>query len=171
LSRGLGDDPLSRRRKRNNGRPLASDAPSSPVAISYGTPPVQSPSPAQPIPETLPSQQTSSSYNDVFFQRRSEDEPGTTTNTSTGVPSQGSAGPLVQPTEATEPRGLPVTAVSAGAEDSPQLQVRDAVPAETHPIPAETVTLPNENAGEKSKAEERGFFKRIFGRLGQQKNH
>ncbi len=171
MPRGLGDDPLSRQRKDSKGRPVASDTPSrNSVAASYNSPSVRPLIRAEPIAEAGFSSQPSPSYNDVFFQRRFEDDLEYTPTMNNDMPSPSVAEPVVQPTEATQIGRPSVATGPADAADSPQPQgEKDAAPAETPPTLGETLIVPKEEAkAGQPETEERGFFKRIFGRLRQQ---
>lgn len=174
MPRGLGDDPLSRQRKNSNGRPVASNTPSpNSVAASYSTPSVQPRIRADPIAEAASSSQPSPSYNDVFFQRRFEDDLEHTPTMNNDTSSPNVAEPVVQPTEATQIGRPSVATGPADAANSPQPKgEKDAAPAETPPTLGETLIGPKQEAkAGQPETGERGFFKRIFGRMKQQKSH
>jgi len=154
LPRGLGDDPLSRQRKTGKGRAVVPDAPSlkSPTASHYAQS-VQSLNQGESVPEAPASEPPSRPYNDVFFQRKSEDLPEQDQTSKPEVSS--SATPVAPPAESIV---IPQV-VSSQSADSTALQGSAAA------MVSET-----EEGTAQSKAEERGFFRRIFGRLGQ-KSH
>lgn len=171
MPRGLGDDPLSRQRKNGKDRPAASDAPTlNSMAASYDAPSVQSFARENSISEASASSQPSPSYNDVFFQRRLENGLEHPSAMNSGTPSPSVAEPVMQPTEASE---IGRASVGTAPADYPRPQGEDdAAPARTSPILGETLIVPKEDAKTgQPKAEARGFFKRIFGRLGGRKSH
>jgi hypothetical protein len=167
LPRGLGDDPLSRQRKKDRDRPVANAAPLNSVVASHDPLSVQPFVRQGLISEALVSSQPSPSYNDVFFQRRLEDNLENVSTISNDIPSPSVAEPVVPPTE------MDGATVDMAPDGSPLPQSEgDAARAEASPTLGETLTAPNEDAKKNQpRAEERGFFRRIFGRLGQQKSH
>jgi len=170
LPRGLGDDPLSRQRKNGRDRSGAPDAPLlNSVTASYDAPSVQSFVREGPISEASASSQPSS-YNDVFFQRRLDNNLEHAIAVNDGMPSPSVAEPAAQLTEANEVGRVSVGTTPTG---SPRPQgEEDAAPAKTPPILGETPIAPKEDAKTgQQKTEGKGFFKRIFGRLGQQESH
>lgn len=168
MPRGLGDDPLSRQKKNGQDRPAASKAALlNSVTASNDTPSIQPFVREGLTSEALVSSQPSSSYNDVFFQRRLEDGLEYAPTMNNDMPSPGVADPVVQPTE--------MERVSVGTAPGGSLHPQseeDAGPAKKPPTLGETLIVPEEGATtSQPKTEERGFFRRIFGRLGQQKSH
>jgi len=166
LPRGLGDDPLSRPKKNGTIRFAASDSLLlNSVVTSHDSLPVQS----FVREEMTIEAQHSPSYNDVFFHRRSESNLVLTTTENEEASSPSSSEPEIQPNIANE-IGVSVETVQAGFVQS-QAE-GDTGPAEAQPSHDETPIVANESAKtSQPKTEERGLFKRIFGRLGQKKSH
>jgi len=170
LPRGLGDDPLSRQRKDGKSRSATSDAFSSgPVIISQEAPSTQSVHRDEPIFESTSTSRSSSSYNDVFFQRRSENDPIRTPVVDDVIPSTGVAEEVVRETEATEVDRMSVSATPRGSKAQGG---NDSAHAGTSSTLEENLPVSEDAAKvHLSDTPERGFFKRIFGRLGHQKSH
>jgi len=167
LPRGLGDDPLSKQR-RNGGRklPASTLAPSSSVAAPYDTPPVKAPVQIEPLTEAASFSSLSPTYNDIFFQRRPE-SPEDTPPTDSPTPGPSVAEPIAGPAESTQILTPTVPTGSSVPTEFPQLQgERDAAlpqPLVVHNASPE----PPEKKAVEPETEERGFFKRIFGKLRQ----
>lgn len=167
MPKRLGDDPLSRQRKTGREKPAASDAPFlNPAPASRDEQQAQSLTREETTPEASASPRRSPPYNDVFFQRRSEERselsPATANTISSSV-----AEPLPQQTTAAE---LRIASIGVPPADSPQPQSKkDSAPPEVPP--AEIPVVAGEEANpSQQKTGDRGFFRRIFGRLGQEKD-
>lgn len=147
MPRGLGDDPLSRGRK-------AKRAAKSPdvVAASAGS------APEAPISAPGPA---SSSYNDVFFQRRSEPAIEATVTAAPAAPAESEVAIATLP--AAEPQAVTVQAVAPEpavvAAVPPEPIVVEAPPVQAAPVVAVRSEQPAQEAPKG------GFLSRIFGKL------
>ena len=178
MPRGLGDDPLSRQRKSTRGRNRTFEVVVSPTQITADSPEEamsgQSIMQSQNLGEGAPP--SDSSYNDVFFQRRAdEDEPivevGTPLVAEPANKEPGESVPAATPV-------LTETAASSAVETAPPL---------SSPVPTVDASLPEKTEGAivdsegfldernferhddvqtvETSAQDTGFFKRIFGRF------
>jgi hypothetical protein len=178
LPRGLGDDPLSKKKKRSSTKRNVPPAPetSSPnevASVPTSTPSVQSQEKVEPPVKTdLASSPTAApasvSYNDVFFQRRSSEEPHeeeSGAESPTTMPSAAVALTLpAEPPQVTTPAVIDST-VSIAASPQQQAEIHGETSSS---VPAEVVIEPAKKIEQvQPRAEEEGFFKRIFGRFRQ----
>jgi len=169
LPRGLGDDPLSRQRKNGKSRSATSDAISSGLVIASRTASsMQSVNRDKPVFESC-TPRSSPSYNDVFFQRRPEDDPTQTPFMDDVIPSTGVAETVVRETKATEVNRVSVNTTSSdseaqGGSDSAHAGIPSTL-EENLPLSEDAAKV------HLSDTSKRGLFKRIFGRLGHQKSH
>jgi hypothetical protein len=166
LPRGLGDDPLSRQRKnaaaKRSGASTAAPTAVSPIDDSLIVSSTAQPS-VQNIAEAPSSSaaSTSSSYNDVFFQKRD----GTASAVTTAV--------ATQDVVVTEPAPAPVVAAPLQPSLSQEEHAAEiAIPAEptpaiaaVHEIPAPDLVQTQTPAQVQPEPQKGGFFSRVFGKL------
>lgn len=143
MPRGLGEDPLSRqKKKRGRSKSKATTGGTSPSTDAAGELSVSSPVAEQSanVVASGPGSAPLSEYNDVFFQKRDEVAPASTEQARS-----------VAGTGAVSVPG----AVPSGPEEGPKASLEDPPPAAAQ-----------RQVSEQPQAEHRRFLNRIFGKLG-----
>jgi hypothetical protein len=154
LPRGLGDNPLTKQKRNNRG---SSGKPAVTATSSSGSTVIVN---AQdgPLDAGAPR------YNDVFFQRRSDDEAR---RSEAAPPQVSEAAPTAVPTIAETFVSAPLAPSPIALDDSPAPQMTE-VEIATGTSPQEAAVAPIESTAENHNGggdQAGGFFKRFFGRF------
>jgi hypothetical protein len=155
LPRGLGDNPLTKQKRNSRG---SSGKPAVTATSSSGSTVIVN---AQdgPLDAGAPR------YNDVFFQRRSDDDEAR--RSEAAPPQVSEAAPTAVPTIAETFVSAPSAPAPIALDDSPAPQMTE-VEIATGTSPQEAAVAPSESTAENHNGgggQAGGFFKRLFGRF------